>query len=317
MKSFWKVTMVAVAVMCFAVVSLAHAEEQKEIGVMWIGKSAMPERVLKGMLTALKGKAPNIKPDIKMALPDEETAAKVYADFQKNKAAIVFLRSTGTKFMGKNPPSIPAFVGATSNPVELGAMKDMNKPDANITGVTYYLPAAQHFAIYRKLFPNMKTVALIVEKGHPSTAVDVAETKAECETAGIEFIVKECVAKEDVAKAAAEVKEKADLIILGNQGLVIDNAALAAMVAGNKPIAAYAEKPVTQKVAMVGLAVDDEKLGEMLGDSVIDVVNNGKAVADVPVKTDTEPRLLINKAKAEAMGISIPDDIKAKATMIE
>lgn len=125
MKSFWKMAAVAVAMVCFAGMSAAQAGEQKEIGVMWIGKSAMPERVLKGMLVTLKEKAPNITPEIKMALPDEESAAKVYADFQKTKAAIVFLRSTGSKFMGKNPPSIPAFVGATSNPVELGAMTDM------------------------------------------------------------------------------------------------------------------------------------------------------------------------------------------------
>lgn len=317
MKSSWKMAAVAFALACSVGMSAAQAEDQKEIGVMWMGKSGMAERVLKGVLATLKEKAPNINPEIKMAITDEAKAATVYSDFQKNKDAIIFLRSSGAKFLAKNPPAIPAFIGAASNPIQLGVVKDMAKPEGNVTGVTYYLPIKQHFAIYRKLFPNLKSAALIVEKGHPSSAVDIAETKAECETAGIDCVIKQCANKNDVAKSIAAIKDKVDLVILGNQSLVIDNAAMAAMVAGNKPIAAYAEKPVTQKIAMVGLAVDDEKLGQMLAESVIDVVNNGKTVAEVPVKTDTEPRLLINKTKAEAMGISIPDDIKAKATMIE
>ena len=154
---------------------------------MWIGKSGMARRVYTGFMERLKARDPDIVCEIHSELPDEASAARVYNDFQDSKDAIVFLRSTGAKYMGQNPPKVPGFFGGCSHPEILGAVTDMATPDKNITGVTYFLPARMQLEVFKTIFPNLKSVGLLVEEGHPSSLIDQEETQKACHEMGIEY----------------------------------------------------------------------------------------------------------------------------------
>ena len=62
-----------------------------------------------------------------------------------------------------------------------------------------------------------------------------------------------------------------------------------------------------------GLVPDDEKLGAMLAESVCEVLG-GRSVAEVPVKTDPEPRFLIDRRRMVALGIELSPELQAMAT---
>ena len=83
-----------------------------------------------------------------------------------------------------------------------------------------------------------------------------------------------------------------------------------------KPSLSYSSKSV-KSGALGGFAADDEKLGYMLAKSVIDVLKNGRAVKDVPVKVDPEPKFFLNAKAAEKLEIEIPFNILESATVIE
>jgi len=306
------------AVMVVAVMMLtAHLAWAGEgVGVLWAGKSGMAKRVVKGFMEGMKEKAPDIDIEYNAELQDMDAAAAVYDKWQDEKAAIVFLRSTGARHMGENPPKVPGFVGGCSNPAELGAVSDFQKPDKNITGVTYYLPAELQIQMLQKVFPDMKSVGLMLEKGHPAAAVDRKETQAACEAAGLEYFEAICADEKELLAGAKDLSQKADVLIVGNQALIIDNAAKAAKFAGGKPLASYAEKPVATGAAVCGLVPDDEKLGAMLADSVVAVLEEGKSVSEVPVKTDPEPRLVVSDLAARKAGVEIPQELLEKAEVV-
>ena len=119
---------------------------------------------------------------------------------------------------------------------------------------------------------------------------------------------------EGVAKFAGKV----DIFIIGNAALAIDNTVsiLAAANRTRTPIFSFAEKPV-KAGAVVGMVADDTKLGSMLADSVVDVVINGKPVSKVPVKTDPAPKILINKAMMQDLGLKFPEEILQRAVFAE
>lgn len=61
--------------------------------------------------------------------------------------------------------------------------------------------------------------------------------------------------------------------------------------------------------ALAGMSANDiSRLGRMLGESVIDVLIKGKAIRDVPVKTDPIPRIYVNIDTADRMGLQISYD---------
>ena len=101
-----------------------------------------------------------------------EEGAALFKEFEASKSGIVFLRSNGAGFLGKASPRIPCFIGGCNDPRALGAVNNPSAPEGNITGVTYYIPFAKRFDTIMKLFPNIKTVGVLLEKGHPGTPIE-------------------------------------------------------------------------------------------------------------------------------------------------
>ena len=111
--------------------------------------------------------------------------------------------------------------------------------------------------------------------------------------------------------------DKVDIIIIGDQALIIHNASVVAEAAGKTPVVSYPEEPIKAKHALCGFVPSDEKLGRILADSLISVILEGKKVSEVPVKTDPEPRLVVNMQVMRKLGVTIPDDLMKNAEKIE
>ena len=301
---------------CILMLSGVTAVSATEIGVAWAGKSGMANRVSDGFEQGMKELAPDMKIEYKKELGSMDELTEVAGKWEKEKNGMVLLRSNAAEWLGKNPPALPTFIGACNNPTELGAVKDLQAPEGNITGVTYYLPVDSQFDIFQAIIPNLKSVLLLLEKGHPSSLIDQAGTKAVCEKRGIEYNEKLCATTEDAIAAVDQFKGKVSVIIIGNQSLNIDNAENIVKAAGNTPVLSYSSKPV-KAGALGGFVADDKKLGYMLAESVVAVLKNGKAIKEVAVKVDPEPKFYINSHTAEALKIDIPFNILETATVIQ
>lgn len=200
--------------------------------------------------------------------------------------------------------------------MQLGVLKNMQAPEGRITGVTYALPVETQFEIFKAILPNLKSLLLLLEEGHPSNTINQEETKAICSTMGIRYHDKICSSTQDAVAAVAEFKGKVSAILLGSNRLVYDNAPNIVSAAGKVPVLSYLPKPV-EAGALGGFLADDIKLGRMLAESVADVLIKGKAVRDVPVKADPDPIFTVNVRTAEKLGIEIPFHILKKARVIE
>jgi putative tryptophan/tyrosine transport system substrate-binding protein len=287
-----------------------------DIGLAWAGKSGMAKRVSKGFEEAISEYSKKIKIEYQKELGSVDDLAVVAKKWQTEKKAMVLLRSNAAKWLGKNQPSIPTFIGGCNNPAQLGALKNLEAPEGMITGVTYFLPVETQFEIFTAILPNMKSILLLLEKGHPSSVIDQEGTKAVCKKLGIQYSDKLCASKEDIIQAVSEAKDKVSAIIIGNQAVLMDNTKNIVNAAGNMPVVSYSSKPVKDG-ALGGFVADDVKLGQMLAKSVVDVMLNKKSVKNTPVKVDPEPNFFINIKTAEKLGIEIPYTILETATVIE
>jgi len=287
-----------------------------EIGVAWAGKSGMSNRVAAGFEQGMKELAPDIKIEYQKELGTIDELAQVAKKWEKEKNGMILIRSNAAKWLAQNPPAIPTFIGGCNNPTELGAIKNLQAPEGNITGVTYFLPVESQFEIFKAIIPDMESVLLLLGKNNPSAIVDQAGTKAVCKKLGMAYHEKLCDTPEDAIAGVNEFKGKVSVIIIGNQALHIDNAENIVKAAGTTPVLSYSSKPVSAG-ALGGFVADDEKLGYMLAESVVDVLKNGKAIKEVPVKVDPDPKFYINARTAESLKIEIPFTILETATVIQ
>lgn len=287
-----------------------------EIGVAWAGKSGMAQRVLAGLEEGLKELGVDANIEYKKELGSIDELASTVAQWQKAKQGMVLLRSNAAKWLAANPPTIPTFIGACNHPTELGAVKNLEAPEGNITGVTYFLPVASQFAVFKAIFPELNSVLLLLEKGHPSALIDQAGTRSVCEKLGIEYHEAFASTTDEAIAAVEKYKGKVTVVIIGNQSLNIDNAKNIVTAAGSTPVLSYSSKPA-QVGALGGFVADDNRLGRMLAESLADVLVHGKAIKSIPVKVDPKPKFYVNVGTAQRLGIEIPFEILESATVIE
>lgn len=301
---------VAWVLFCAMVLSAGPLGAGETVGVLWDTKSPVATSLNEAFLKAMKQKAPDIEIEVAGELPSLAMAIKKYSDWQKSKSAVVFLRSTGASAMAKNPPSIPGFCGGCSNPATLGCMTDMNKPDKNITGVTYYIPAEKPLDIFKKLVPGVKTIGLIIEPTHPSAKIDVAETTAWAGKNGVTVKVIESANAGEVIKNAKAVEDEVDFFVLGNQALVA-NASATLVKFIKKPIFTYIASAIELKGAACGMDIDNNYLGEVLADSVIAAVKDKKPVSEIPVKLDPKPQLKFVDELVAKFNLTVPAELQS------
>ena len=294
-------------------VSMASATE---IGVAWAGKSGMSNRVAAGFDQGIKELAPQMSVEYQKELGSVDELAQVAGKWEKEKDGMVLLRSNAAKWLGQNPPAIPTFIGGCNNPKQLGAVKNLEAPEGNITGVTYYLPVDAQFEVFQAIIPDLKSVLLLLGKNNPSAVVDQGATQAVCKKMGIAYEEALCETKEDVSKAVEAFRGKVSVIIIGNQALIIDNAEDIVTAAGSTPVLSYSSKPV-KAGALGGFVADDKSLGYMLAESVVAVLKDGKPIKAVAVKVDPDPKFYVNAKTAEALKLEIPFAILETATVIE
>jgi putative tryptophan/tyrosine transport system substrate-binding protein len=310
-----------VVVLC-ATTSLAATvaqAEDKQVVLMWSGKAQMPKRVAAGFVSKMGELAPNVKLVQHRELGEMEAAERIFKQAETSSNGIVFLRSNGAEFLGRlqSPPLVPCFVGACNNPQELGAIKNLNAPEGMITGVTYFIPYEKRFEAIKLLFPNVKSVGLLLQKGHAATPIEQAGTKAQC--ARLRITYEEVVAENlgQLVEGTKQISERVDLFIISSTGLVIDNLAsiLAVANAGRKPIFSYASDRA-ERGATAELAANDEKLGRVLAESVVDVVVKGTPISKVPVRMDPDPEIVVNEGMVKSLNLNIPESVMKRARIV-
>ena len=315
-KMLWSVAMGVVLVAALGVFGTAMAD-QKEIAVIWEGKSRMTTNVAMGLLPGLRQLAPDLKVTLYRELKDIQAAEKIFRECEPKVDGIVFLRSSGAQFLATVNPKVPCFVGGCNNPQELGTIKNLNAPEGKITGVTYFIPYEKRFEIIKGLFPNTKRIGLLLEKGHASTPIEQQGTREQCDRLGITY--NEVVASnlKELLDGTKRLSGSVDLFIISSTRLVMDNIVnlLPILNPAKIPTFSFAEEPV-KAGAVAGVAADDAKLGRFLAESVVDVVVKGKPVAQVPVKTDPDPRITINEPMMNSLGLKFPDAMLKKAELV-
>jgi putative ABC transport system substrate-binding protein len=276
----------------------------------------MSNRVLKGLTQGFEALGVNAKLDLHKELASMDDLAKVTKMFKEKYKGQIIIRSNAAKWLGKNPPAIPTFIGGCNHPGALGAVKNLKAPEGNITGVTYFLPIENEFEIFKAVLPELSSVMLIVQKGHAGSPIDQEGTKEVCAKLGIKYQEKVVSNMEEALAAVKEASGKVSAIIQGNQAMLFDNTAAFVAAAGDTPVLAHSQKPVSAG-ALTGFAADDVRLGMMLAESVVEVLIKGKAIKDVPVKFDPEPNFYLNAKMAKKFKLNIPYEILETATIIE
>jgi ABC-type uncharacterized transport system substrate-binding protein len=212
--------------------------------------------------------------------------------------------------------SIPVVMGAIGDPVSVGIVSNLARPDGNITGF-----AAQNvdldgkrLELLKDLLPHLSRVGMLANSANPMLDVSLRKLRPAAETLRVAVEVSDIQAGGGLEAALLQLAQAhPDAVLVAPDLLLLTRRRdIAAALAKNKLPAVY---PFREYTDVDGLMIHGANLGVLFERAAgyVDRILKGAKPADLPVQLATEFELIINLKTAAAIGLTVPPTLIARA----
>lgn len=311
----------AAATAAVALTSAAAFAQTKTVAITAIVEHPALDATRDGVIEALKaaGYTPGdtLKVEYQSAQGNPATAAQIARQFAGARPDVIVPISTpSAQAVVASTRDIPVVFTAVTDPVGAQLVRSLDKPGANVTGVSDMAPVAEHVALIREIVPSVKRLGVLYNAGEPNSVSLVKALKLEAQKAGLTVVEATATKSADAQPAARSLVGKADALYVPLDNTVVS--ALESVVA----VGQQAKLPVfsadTDSVArgtVASIGFDYRQVGRQTGEAVVRILK-GEKPGDVPVTFAKGTDLFVNPKSAAAMGVTIPEAVTQRATKV-
>ena len=119
--------------------------------------------------------------------------------------------------------SIPIVFTTVTDPMAARLVSSLEKPDANITGVSNFVSVEPQFELFKKLVPNLKTIGIVYNPGEANSVAMLDKMKVAAEKLDLKLALSTASKTSEVLGASQNLCGKAEALFINN-----DNTALSA-----------------------------------------------------------------------------------------
>lgn len=229
---------------------------------------------------------------------------------------LIGIATPAAKALANATTKIPIVMGAITDPVAAGLVKDMKNPGGNITGVSDQSPVKAQMELAQKLLPEAKTVGLFSSSAEDNSASQIAQAKKAAEALGYQTKEYQVPSTNEIAQVVQTMGKEVDFIYIPT-----DNTIASAM----DTVVAEANKSKTPVIPSVdtmveagGLAtigINQKALGVETGKMAAEILD-GKQPGKMPIYVFNTGDTIINQKEADLLGITIPKDVAKDAKIV-
>jgi len=282
-----------------------------KVGVVQLVEHPALDAANKGFVDALKekGLAEKITFDQQNAQADQSNLNSIAQRFVSDRKNLILANATH---------DIPILGTAITDYEAAKLVKSNQKPGGNVSGTSDMNPVEQQVDLILQVMPNAKTIGTIYSSSEVNSQIQVEKMKAYAATKGIKVEEVTVSNVNDIQQAAQNlVSQRVDAVYVPTDNVVAS--AMSNLVAITDP----AKIPVfggednhVKGGAVMSLSVDYYKLGYQTGLMAAKILTGEAKVEDMPIEMQKEFKLVVGKDKLEKLGITLPEDLMNKATMI-
>jgi len=314
------ITLLGSAAAGWPLAARARQSAMPVIGLMGAGSAAAQSHLTSAFLQRLRElgwtEGRELRIEYRWAEGRPQRFAEIAAEFVRLKVDLILTHNTPPTLAAKQATSVIPIVFATAgDPVGTGIVASLARPGGNITGLSGQAAdtAGKRVELLRELIPDLRRLAILADVDSPFTTRDVDETQGAARTLGLEAIAFEIRRREDIAAAFKALQGRAQALYVSTGPLAfvnrtrINTFALAARL----PTMHGVREPVEAG----GLICYGPNWPFMWGRAAdfVDKILRGAKPADIPVEQPTKFELVVNLSTAEALGITVPPTLLARA----
>jgi putative ABC transport system substrate-binding protein len=236
-------------------------------------------------------------------------------DLVRRQVSVIAATSTPAALTAKAATTtVPIVFSTGSDPVKLGLVGSLSLPGGNVTGVTQLNVEVgpKRLELARELLPAATVVALLVNPTNP--IAETLDLRAAARTLGLQLHVLRASTEGEIDDAfAILVRLRAGALVIGSDVFFNTRSEQLAALAVRHAVPAIFH--LREFVAAGGLM----SYGGSLRDSYRGAggytgrILKGDKPADLPVQQSTKVELIINLKTANALGLTIPLPLLARA----
>jgi putative ABC transport system substrate-binding protein len=251
---------------------------------------------------------------------DERLQALAGELVRLNPDVLVTHGTPGIRAAQQATATIPIIMGVSADPVRLGFVKSLARPGGNTTGVTtmQFDLAAKRLELFKEAIPTLRDIAVLLNLANSGLRDELRQMDIAGGKLGVRLRSFELVGEPAALQTvfAAILRERPDGLILVADPLAARHSARIGEFAARNRLPAMS--------ALTGLLADgglisygaDYREGWRVAARYVDRVLKGAKPGDLPVEQPTKFGLVINLKIAEALGLTIPPSLLARADQV-
>ena len=251
------------------------------------------------------------------------TAAQIARQFVGEEAdVLVGIATPSAQALANATKTIPIVFSAVTDPVGAKLLKNMAKPDGNVTGISDLSPVAQHVDIMAEIIPNLKTIGVVYNPGEANAVSLVELLKIAAEARGISIAEATASRTAEVAAAANAAADKSQIIYALTDNTIASaiSALIAAADAAKTPVfsatSTYVEDENGNAVgAIASVGFDYFQIGYQTAEYVAGFLR-GKSASEMPARVAKGTDVFINPSAAQKNGVTLPTSLTANPTKV-
>jgi putative ABC transport system substrate-binding protein len=202
------------------------------------------------------------------------------------------------------------------DPVGLGLVASLARPEGNLTGLSYFNEAivGKRLELLKELVPGLARVAVLKNPLMEVHAIFWKDTEAAARTLGVALQPLEVRGPEDFEAAfAAATRGNAHALIAFDDALsVAHRPRIVALAASSRLPAMYGLREFPDDGGLMSYGPSFVVLFRRAA-TFVDKILKGAKPADLPVEQPTKFELVINRKTATALGLTVPPTLLAQA----
>jgi putative tryptophan/tyrosine transport system substrate-binding protein len=299
----------------------ARAQQPATPVVGWLGPTEANDRVLtafrKGLAEAGYAEGRNVAIEYRWAEGRYDRMPAMAAELVRRPVAMIMASPTPAAMVAKAATAtVPIVFGVTDDPVKLGLVTSLARPEGNATGVYFFLSdlAVKQLGLLRELVPAAKRIGLLVNPDNANAEAVTREMAAAASAVGVQI---ELMRASDLpaihTAVAALARDKADALVVGADPFFFSRRVqLVTLTTRHAIPTVFTVRDFPEAGGLMSYGTSLTEAFRQMGVYSGRVLKGAKP-ADLPVVQSTRFDFIINLTTAKALGLEVPPTLLARA----
>ena len=273
----------------------------------------------RGIVDAVKERGLKVEFDQQNAQADQSNLGNIAQRFVSQKYPLIFAIATpAAQTMANATDKTPIVATAVTDFAVAKLVKSNEKPGTNVTGSSDLNPVGAQLDLIMKIVPGAKTVGTIYNSSEINSQFQIELLKKELTRYNIKLVELTVSSVNDVQQTAQSMVGKVDAIYVPTDNIIASAMPVLTKITtpAKIPVISGEEGPL-KGGALATVGVDYYNLGKIAGNMGADILEGKAKPADMPIQYQTQFKAKVNEKVLKALGITLSDELKKSAEMVQ